>query len=287
MNNREIRKSLFSKNIEFRTSEESGGKRIIEAVIPYNSKSQDLGGFREVITPTAFKRSLEEGKNIFALYNHDDSKVLGSTKSGTLELRNEDDGLYCKLRLGNTSFANDTWDVVSRGDCNTLSFAFRPVKVTNRSNLRYLESVELFEVSFCVATPAYENTTSIAYTRNKKENKTMKNNSIISRSVNIEKLEELFSDGNLISDLETVKEILSFIDPETLKNLTSQADERAEGQGGKEDEKEKEGENKEGGGEDEAEKEKLLEEIEAEIQKEPEQGLPESESEKEKEGEKE
>jgi HK97 family phage prohead protease len=226
INMKEAIKSLYSK-IEFRSSEDNG-KRIIEAVIPFNSKSVDLGGFREIITDTAFKRSLNEGKNIFAYYNHDDNKILGSTHSKTLELRSENDGLYCKLALGNSSHAQDCWDIISRGDCNTLSFAFIPYEVENRGNLRYLKSVNLKEVSFCVSQPAYEQTNSIAYTRKYKENKNMKNSSLITRSINLEKLEELFSSDSLITDIETVKEILAFIDPEIIKKVL-QVNDPAEG----------------------------------------------------------
>jgi HK97 family phage prohead protease len=254
-----ISKSLFNK-IEFRSSENEG-KRIIEAIIPYNSKSVDLGGFREVITPTAFKRSLSEDKNIFAYYNHDDNKILGSTKAGTLELRSEADGLYCKLHLGNTSFASDTWDVINRKDCNTLSFAFLPYETENRGNLRYLKSVNLKEVSFCVSQPAYEQTNSIAYTRNKKE-KNMKN-SLITRSINLEKLEEIFSSDSLISDVETVKEILSFIDPEVLKEVVKVDDQGDSQQGDATTVEEKENKNDE----TEQEKQEILQLIDEELQK--------------------
>jgi HK97 family phage prohead protease len=271
-----ISKSLYNK-VEFRSSEENG-KRIIEAIIPFNSKSVDLGGFREVITPTAFKRSLSENSNIFAYYNHNDNMILGSTKSGSLELRSEDDGLYCKLHLGNTTYANDTWDIISRGDCNTLSFAFIPYEIENRGNLRFLKSVSLKEISFCVSQPAYQETNSIAYTRNKKE-KNMKN-SLITRSINLEKLEEIFNSDSLITDIETIKEIISFIDPEALQKVVSvddQGDNSQKGDNANLEEKE----NKEN--EDvipEAEKQEIIELIEQELQKKTEE-TEEDEQEKE------
>jgi HK97 family phage prohead protease len=252
-----IAKSLFTK-IEYRTSE-SEGKRIIEAMIPFNSKSADLGGFREIITETAFRKTINDGANVYALYNHDDGKVLGSTHAETLELRNERDGLYCKLRLGNTSYANDAWDIISRRDCTTLSFGFIPHEVENRGNLRLLKSVQLKEISFCVTQPAYEETNSVAYTRARKDYIGMKN--LIVRSVNTELLEEIISSGKLIEDEEAAKEILSLISPDLLKKLTAVGSDPAETASRNDtEEQEKQAE--------ENEKKKLLEELETELQSE-------------------
>jgi HK97 family phage prohead protease len=183
-------KRAYLDKIKYRSLQENG-KRIIEAVIPYNSPSRDLGGYREVILPTAFNKTLGDGQNVYALFNHDDGKVLGSTKSGTFELRSEKKGLFCKLLLGESSWANDTWDVVSRGDCNTLSFGFEPHEVENRANTRYLRSVQLFEVSFCVSNPAYDETQSIAYKRSL---------SMLKRNIDIDVLSDIISREELTED---------------------------------------------------------------------------------------
>jgi HK97 family phage prohead protease len=216
-----INKSLFNK-IEYRTSENEG-KRIIEAIIPFNSKSVDLGGFREIITETAFRKTVSDKSNVYAYYNHNDSKILGSTNSGTLELRNESDGLYCKLHLGNTTYANDLWEITKRNDCNTLSFGFIPHEVENRGNLRYLKSVHLKEISFGVSQPAYEQTASIAYTRNKnkKDYTNMEKKNLITRSINAEVLEELVESGTLITDATIAKELINLIDPQVFQEIVS------------------------------------------------------------------
>jgi HK97 family phage prohead protease len=220
-----INKTLFNKNIEYRTSENNEGKRIIEAIIPFNSKSVDLGGFREVITDTAFRKTINDNANVYAYFNHNDSQILGSTKSGTLELRNESDGLYCKLYLGNTTYSNDLWEITKRGDCQNLSFGFIPHEVENRGNLRYLKSVALKEVSFGVSQPAYEETNSIAYTRkNKKDYTNMKQKkNLITRSIDLEAFEEIVNSGEKISDQETAQELIDLIDPKILKEIVSAA----------------------------------------------------------------
>ena len=88
-------------------------------------------------------------------YNHDDSKVLGSSKAGTLKLESCNDGLHFSCELPNTSYANDAYEIITRGDCQTLSFGFLPVKTEIRGNVRHLKEVSLEEISVCVPFPAY------------------------------------------------------------------------------------------------------------------------------------
>lgn len=264
-------KTLFNK-IEYRTSENEG-KRIVEALIPFNSKSVDLGGFREIITETAFRKTLNDGANVYALYNHDDGKVLGSTFSETLQLRNDREGLYCRLILGNASFANDAWEIISRKDCTTLSFGFIPREVENRGNLRYLRSVQLKEISFCVTQPAYEATNSVAYARKRKDYIGMKK--LITRSIDMELLNEIVESGKLIEDEEAAKELLSLISPDLLKKLTAVEPDQA-GEAGRNNTEEEEKQALED------EKKELLEQIEAELKSE----LKTEEEEKEEEEEK-
>src|SRR5882672_2003174 len=45
--------------------------------------SQDLGGFREMIAPSAFNRALLEKQDVRCLLNHNPSVIFGRTASGT------------------------------------------------------------------------------------------------------------------------------------------------------------------------------------------------------------
>jgi hypothetical protein len=157
--------------------------------------------------------------------------------------------------LGNTSWANDTWDVITRGDCNTLSFGFIPYEVENRSNLRYLKSVGLKEVSFCVSQPAYPETNSVSALR-KIEDKNMKNKKLVTRSIDVEYLTDILASGELITDKEVAQELLSLIDPELVKELTT-VEENAPAEGAERDDTDKT--------ETEEEKKDVLEEIEKEL----------------------
>jgi Escherichia/Staphylococcus phage prohead protease len=90
----------------------------------FNSLSEDLGGFRELIEPGFFRAALQRQPDVRLLINHEDLP-LARTKSGTLELREDPRGLHVFARLDK----NDP-DVVrlrgkmQRGDVDQMSFAF-------------------------------------------------------------------------------------------------------------------------------------------------------------------
>ena len=128
----------------------------------FNTMSEDLGGFREVILPGAFKNAL--GDDIRALYNHDSNYLLARTTSGTLEVREDDKGLYYTFEMPNTSYGNDLLELYRRGDLTQSSFGFTVDKDSWRmqdgQQVRYIESVSsLFDVS-AVVFPAYASASS-------------------------------------------------------------------------------------------------------------------------------
>lgn len=90
----------------------------------FGRKSEDLGGFREVINPGAFKRVLDQNPDVRALFNHDSNYVLGRTKSNTLDLREDPRGLHYYVKAADTSYARDLKVLMSRGDVDQSSFAF-------------------------------------------------------------------------------------------------------------------------------------------------------------------
>jgi HK97 family phage prohead protease len=224
MKNKEMRK-LFLKNTEIRATE-NNGKRYVEGIIPYNSRSVEFpNGIKEIIMPTAFNKTIADGTNIFALYNHDDSKVLGSTKSGTLVLDSTKEGLRTILELGNSTMANDVWDIITRGDCNNLSFGFLPVKQEIRGNERYLKEVNLKEVSFCVSSPAYPETNSQAYLRGFKRMK-----------IDIESINEILEKEELTEDdLTVLQEVVDTINNLIKENSPEPEEEAARAEPPKED----------------------------------------------------
>lgn len=124
--------------------------------IPYMTLSEDIGGFREQLAPTAFARTLDHGADVKFLWAHRDDEVLGSTRAGTLRLENRADGLFFECELPKT--AADRWETLKRGDVNGLSFGFIPEASdwdsTGEIPVRTIRAARLLELS-AVAWPAY------------------------------------------------------------------------------------------------------------------------------------
>ena len=137
------------------------GRTLAGYAAVFNSRSQDLGGFVEVIRPGAFAGAL--AGDVRALWNHDSNHVLGRTKNGTLRLREDDHGLYMEVDLPDTAMGRDVHEMVRRGDVDQMSFAFAVNKggdewrKENGQQVRELIDVILYDVS-PVAYPAYEAT---------------------------------------------------------------------------------------------------------------------------------
>lgn len=137
--------------------------RISGLAAPFNSLSEPILDFREIIRPGAFRKTLRENKNqIKSLWNHDSNLVLGAVRSKTLSLRETDRGLEVEIIPPPTTWAMDAMISMDRGDVSQMSFGFETVKdewtkSDSGENLRTLIEVRLFEVS-PVAFPAYNQT---------------------------------------------------------------------------------------------------------------------------------
>jgi HK97 family phage prohead protease len=132
----------------------------------FNSRSQNLGGFTEIIAPGAFRKSLQARNDIKLLWNHDTSAPLASTRAGTLRLIEDSKGLKVEADLAPTTLGKDISILVQRGDVSAFSFGFNVIKDSwsNSGTERTLEAVRLFEASL-VSFPAYEATTGTATVR--------------------------------------------------------------------------------------------------------------------------
>jgi HK97 family phage prohead protease len=154
MSQRETR----SVTAELRVTASDDG-RTIEGLIPYSSPSVDLYGFTEIIAPGAFVQALEANADILALRDHDSTLLLGRTKSKTLTLEDSQDGLRYKIKLPNTTAANDLAESIDRGDLDGTSFGFvcrdcNWSATEDGETIRTLTEIELLEVSPC-SWPAY------------------------------------------------------------------------------------------------------------------------------------
>ncbi len=122
------------------------------------------GGFVEIIRPGAFTRSLASGRDVLALADHDMRAVLGRTRSGTLRLSEDAQGLAFEVDLPETRLAGDLLALAERGDLGGASFAFNVPKGGERwrAGQRELIDLDLEEISIVQATPAYAGTSVVA-----------------------------------------------------------------------------------------------------------------------------
>ncbi|MFZ4773942.1 MAG: HK97 family phage prohead protease [Terrimicrobiaceae bacterium] len=127
----------------------------------FNALSEDLGGFREMIHPGAFAKTIKEA-DVRALINHDPAMVIGRTKNHTLTMKEDIHGLRVAITPPDTSYARDLVASLRRGDIDQMSFGFETVRdewhITNDEVMRALVEVRLFDVS-PVTFPAYPQTT--------------------------------------------------------------------------------------------------------------------------------
>ena len=153
-------------NLEVR--EVDGGMLLEGYAARFNEFSEPLP-FREKIAPGAFQRSLRSRNDVKLLWNHDSSTVLGSTRSGTLRLYEDAEGLRVEADLPDTQAGRDARTLIQRGDVTGFSFGFTVPQGGDSWNEdgseRTLHSVRLFEVSTGVAFPAYPTTNGTATVR--------------------------------------------------------------------------------------------------------------------------
>lgn len=135
----------------------SSGRRL-EGYAATFSATADLGAFRERIDPGAFRNALSG--DILALLDHDKGKVLGRTRTGTLELREDDKGLAFALDVPDTAAGRDVLALAQRGDLGGMSFGFTVPKggEVSDGDTRTLRTIGLREISVVSAWPAYEGT---------------------------------------------------------------------------------------------------------------------------------
>jgi len=109
-------------NIRFDDSD--GKKRLTGLAVPYNAPSEDLGGFREIFKPGAFKESVAGTDDIFADVEHDRTRKIGRRSAGTLELKETRDGLTATITPPDTTVGRDTIEEVRNGLLDGMSISF-------------------------------------------------------------------------------------------------------------------------------------------------------------------
>lgn len=155
-------------------AEEDAAEKVIEGYFAlYDQETELFQNSFEIISKGAFDKTINN--DIRALWNHNTQYVLGRSKNGSLQLRADEKGLYATIKLPNTQYAQDLYELVQRGDIDQASFGFNILdedleELSNGYRWR-IKNIDLHEISV-VTFPQYENT------------------SVQARSKQIEQLEE-------------------------------------------------------------------------------------------------
>lgn len=101
---------------------EDGGHKISGYAAVFGSRT-DLGGFTEEIQAGAFSGVVGKS-DVRALFNHNPDYVLARSSSGTLRMKEDDQGLYYELDVPNTRTGTELVELIKRGDITGNSFSF-------------------------------------------------------------------------------------------------------------------------------------------------------------------
>ena len=115
---------------------------------PYGVRD-NKGVYDETISPGAFKKTLQEQDDVRFLVNHD-GIPLARTSSGTLELEEDQYGLFVRAELDPTNpKVAEVASAMKRGDLNEMSFAFAAVRdeFNQQGDERFVSEARLFDVS--------------------------------------------------------------------------------------------------------------------------------------------
>jgi uncharacterized protein len=153
----------FRTKFEITRDSETPEERTIEGYFAlYESETELWEGSYEIITKGAFENTITKN-DIRALWNHNTQFVLGRNKNGSLQLRADDKGLFGTITLPKTQYAEDLYQLVSRGDIDQASFGFNIIdedleELASGGYRWRINEIDLHEISV-VTFPAYENTT--------------------------------------------------------------------------------------------------------------------------------
>ena len=140
---------------------EDGEDLYIEGYFAVFNSNYDLGmGMSESIAPGAFTNTLAD--DIRALVNHDTTLVLGRTTAHTLEVRQDEHGLWGKVKINpNDQDAMNLYARVQRGDVSQCSIGFdildEETEYRGEETHWTIRDIKLYEVSACTF-PAYKET---------------------------------------------------------------------------------------------------------------------------------
>jgi HK97 family phage prohead protease len=161
-----MNKQLELRFVDAELSSTDEGLRVAGYVNKTNQWSQTLGTrkkFVERILPGAFSNALSRENEVHFLAEHDSAKILASTRNNSLQLREDEHGLYMEATISETSWGKDYHTLIKDGIIQNMSFGMQVLrdswnKLTDGTYERSISDIYLAEVS-AVRSPAYVQST--------------------------------------------------------------------------------------------------------------------------------
>jgi uncharacterized protein len=125
----------------------------------------DFGGeeFREIIDKKALDKA--DLTDVPFKYNHSDNvMIMARTRNQTLQLIRDEQGLFIRASLADTTAGRDLYTLIKRGDIDKMSFAFTVDYENNgdeydrKTNTRTITRIKKIWDVAAVDTPAYDST---------------------------------------------------------------------------------------------------------------------------------
>lgn len=160
-----MEKRSFDTVIGF-SKEEHNEVRLRGLAIPYNQLSnnpiQGMADMKERILPGAFRKSLESGRDVMMLWNHELKYIFGRTTRNTLTLNEDERGVSFMNDPPDSNWAKDLLPSIKRGDYSNMSFSFKDdvkpdLTLEDGKYVRNVRQATLFEISL-VPFAVYETT---------------------------------------------------------------------------------------------------------------------------------
>jgi len=114
---------------ELRIVDADGRRRIEGLVVPYETLSEDLGGFREIVRRGAFTDSLRSGRDLRVDVEHDERLLLGRTANGTARFWGDERGVWFSVEVPRTSIGRDAAEDIATGLRDAVSAAWKQGRV--------------------------------------------------------------------------------------------------------------------------------------------------------------
>lgn len=161
-----MKQKLELRSNNFQLTKTDEGLKVSGYVNKTNQWSETLGvrkKFVERILPGTFTRALQAGNEIHFYAEHDSSKILASTRNGSLSLREDEAGLYMEAEIAPTSWGQDYHTLIKTGIIRNMSFGMKVLKdswkkLEDGLYERSISDIFLAEVS-AVRNPAYAQST--------------------------------------------------------------------------------------------------------------------------------